>query len=135
MPLFDEKIDVFAPCALGGSINASTIDRIKARIVAGAANNQLKTPDMDLALFNREILYAPDYVINGAGVVSVGLEALGIWTVEEITKRIDRIGDVLSDIFDVSKSEKKPTGAVADEMVMSIINEAKSKASSMEQSA
>lgn len=114
-------VDIFAPCALGGSINADTIDRLRAGVIAGAANNQLKTPDMDAALHARDILYAPDYVINAAGVISVGLEILGDWTSDEMTRRIDKIGDTLTEIFNRAAADARPTGAVADAMAQEII--------------
>lgn len=120
--------DIFAPCALGGSINAASIDRLKAKIVAGAANNQLKTPDMDEALRERGVLYAPDYVINAAGVISVGLEILKTWTKEDMARRIDKIGDTLGEIFKRADAEKRPTGAVADELAMEVIARAKQAA-------
>lgn len=114
-------VDIFAPCALGGSINADTIDRLQAGVVAGAANNQLKTPDMDEALHARSILYAPDYVINAAGVISVGLEILEQWTSDEMTRRIDKIGDTLTGIFNRAEADARPTGAVADAMAQEVI--------------
>ncbi len=114
-------VDIFSPCALGGSINETTIDRLKAKVVAGAANNQLRTPDMDEALRARGVLYAPDYVINAAGVISVGLEILGRWTNEEMTGRIDKIGDTLSEIFQRAERDDRPTGAVADELALEVI--------------
>ena len=114
-------VDIFSPCALGGSINENTIDRLQAKIVAGAANNQLRTPDMDAALHQRGVLYAPDYVINGAGVISVGLEITGQWTNEEMTARIDNLGDTLTEIFKRAEEEGRPTGAVADELALEII--------------
>ncbi len=114
-------VDVFAPCALGGSINANTINRLKATIVAGAANNQLATADMDKALFDRSVLYAPDYVINAAGVISVGLEILGQWTKDGLNSRIDAIGPRLATIFERSAKSARPTGAIADEMALEVI--------------
>lgn len=114
-------VDIFAPCAFGGSINAESLPRLKAQIVAGAANNQLKTPDMDQALKDKGVLYCPDYVINGAGVISVGLEILGKWTTEEMNKRIDNIGVRLTDIFNRAEAENAPTGAIADKMALEII--------------
>ena len=114
-------VDIFAPCALGGAINAQTIGRLKAGMIAGAANNQLKTPDMDEALHARDVLYAPDYVINAAGVISVGLEILGQWTADEMTRRIDKIGDTLTGIFARAGEEGRPTGAVADAMAREVI--------------
>ena len=114
-------VDIFAPCALGGAINADTLPRLKAKIIAGAANNQLKTPDMDQALKDKGVLYCPDYVINGAGVISVGLEILGTWTTSEMNKRIDNIGAMLTDIFNRAEAENAPTGAVADKIALEII--------------
>lgn len=114
-------VDIFSPCALGGAINENTIDRLEAKIVAGAANNQLRTPEMDEALRARGILYAPDYVINAAGVISVGLEIIGAWTNEEMTQRIDKIGDTLSEIFERAERDGRPTGAVADELALEVI--------------
>ncbi|GJL91803.1 Leu/Phe/Val dehydrogenase [Hyphococcus sp.] len=119
------KADIFAPCALGGAINDGNVGRLKAKVVAGAANNQLKTPEMDQKLFDMGVLYAPDYVINGAGVISVGLEILGAWTALEMTKRIDNIGDTLTEIFIRAESENAPTGKVADSMALEIIAKGK----------
>ena len=109
-------VDIVAPCALGGAVNADTVDKIKARIVAGAANNQLKTPEMGARLHERGILYAPDYVINAAGVISVGLEILGEWSEPELNRRIDNIGNTLDQIFERSQEERLPTSEIADVM-------------------
>ena len=117
-------VDVFSPCALGGSIHRDMLSTLKARVVAGAANNQLSTPDMDQALFEKGVLYAPDYVINAAGVISVGLEILDTWTADDMTRRIDAIGGTLSQIFARSKAEQRPTGAIADQMALEVIAKA-----------
>ncbi len=122
------KADIFAPCALGGSINAGSIGRLKAKVVAGAANNQLKTPDMDQALHDRGVLYCPDYVINGAGVISVGLEILGTWSALEMNRRIDNIGVTLAGIFNRAEAENAPTGKVADSMALELIAKGKKAA-------
>ncbi|MEZ5896880.1 MAG: Glu/Leu/Phe/Val dehydrogenase dimerization domain-containing protein [Parvularculaceae bacterium] len=121
-------VDVFSPCALGGAINTDSIKRLKASIVAGAANNQLLTPEMDKALFDRNILYAPDYVINAAGVISVGLEILDQWTAQGLTARIDKIADTLGEIFERSRREARPTGEIADQMALEVIARAKAAA-------
>lgn len=115
-------VDIYSPCALGGAVNVDTIRRINAKVVAGAANNQLKTPEMDQALSDRGILYCPDYVINAAGVISIGLEINGEWTTEGMAARIDNIGDTLSEIFARAEADKKPTGAVADALANEVIN-------------
>jgi leucine dehydrogenase len=118
-------VDIFSPCALGGSINKDTISRLTAKVVAGAANNQLSVPDMDKALYDKGVLYAPDYVINAAGVISVGLEILGQWSQAELNRRIDVIGPRLSSIFERSARERRPTGEIADEMALEAIAKAK----------
>ncbi|MEQ8177661.1 MAG: Glu/Leu/Phe/Val dehydrogenase dimerization domain-containing protein [Amphiplicatus sp.] len=121
-------VDVFSPCALGGSINKDTIGRLTAKIVAGAANNQLLTPDMDEALRAKGVLYAPDYVINAAGVISVGLEILGAWTDAEMNRRIDAIGPRLAKIFERAEREQRPTGEIADQMALEVIGGGKEAA-------
>lgn len=121
-------VDVYAPCALGGAINPETIARLKATIVAGGANNQLAIPAMDEALKARGVLYAPDYVINAAGVISVGLEILGQWTTADMTRRIDMIGPRLTRIFERAARENRPTGVIADEMALEVIATGKHRA-------
>jgi len=118
---FAQEVDIFSPCALGGAINEMTLDQLKAKVIAGAANNQLKTPDMDAALKERDILYAPDFVINAAGVISVGLEILGEWTLDGLNARIDTIGVTLTQLFERAACENRPTGEVADEMALEVI--------------
>jgi len=114
-------VDIFAPCALGGSINPDTIGRLKAKVVAGAANNQLKTREMDKELHDKGVLYATDYVINAAGVISVGLEIQGTWTKEELSRRIDKIGETLTEIFKRADDEARPTGEISDIMALEVI--------------
>ncbi len=121
-------VDIFAPCALGGSINQDSIGRLQAKIVAGAANNQLASPNLDAQLAERGVLYCPDYVINAAGVISVGLEILGSWTKQEMTQRIDKIDDTLTEIFKRAEAENQPTGAVADKLALEIIEQGKKAA-------
>ena len=72
--IFDADVDVFAPCALGGAVNLDTLPRIRAKVIAGAANNQLADAAAGRDLFQRGILYAPDYVINGGGIINVAGE-------------------------------------------------------------
>ena len=83
---------------------------------------------MDDALRARGVLYAPDYVINAAGVISVGLEILKLWSEDELTARIDRIGETLTEIFDRADAEGRPTGAVADELALEVIARGKEAA-------
>lgn len=121
-------VDIFSPNALGGAINEKTFAGLKARIVAGGANNQLAAPDLDGRLRKSGVLYAPDYVINAAGVISVGLEILGRWSEPDLNARIDRIGDTLTGIFQRADRENRPTGEIADEMALDVIAKAKKAA-------
>lgn len=119
------ETDIFSPCALGGAINRQNIDKLTAKIVAGAANNQLNVVEMDQALRDRDILYAPDFVINAAGVISIGLEILNTWDEEVLNDKIDRIGITATQIFERSERENKPTGQIADEMAIEVIQAGK----------
>lgn len=83
------KTDIFAPCAIGGILNARTIPQIRARMVAGAANNQLATPDDADRLHAGGILYLPDYVANGGGIINAAAEILhiadrNVWVEEKL---------------------------------------------------
>ena len=117
--IYDQQVDIYAPCALGATINDTTIDRIKAKIVAGCANNQLAKPKHDLALKQRGILYAPDYVINAGGIINVSFE--NDYCAEKATKKVEEIYDTLINVFNKAEQEHKPTGQVADEMAREII--------------
>lgn len=114
-------VDVLAPCALGGIVNDATIETIKAPIIAGAANNQLARPEHGKILFEKGILYAPDYVINAGGVISVAMSGE---TVETTMERLEELGETLSAIFRQSERLKLPTSVVADKIAEKIIEEA-----------
>lgn len=117
--IYDQDADIYAPCALGATINDGTIDRIKAKIVAGCANNQLAEPRHDQALVERGILYAPDYVINAGGIINVSFEEN--YCVDQATAKVEEIYNTLLDVFEKADSTGKPTGEVADEMAREII--------------
>jgi len=118
--IYDVDADIFAPCALGGSINDETLPRLKTKIVAGAANNQLATPSHGSALQRRGILYAPDYVINAGGIISVGAE-VGGGASHETDRRIRAIGDTLLTVFGTADAETIPTSEAADRIARSRI--------------
>lgn len=113
--IYDVGADVFAPCALGAVINDSTIEMLKCRIVAGAANNQLAQDRHGRELHNRGILYAPDYVINGGGIMNVANEVKGV-VLDEAGKMamVERIYDTLMDVFAKAEAEGRTTEEVAD---------------------
>jgi leucine dehydrogenase len=107
------EADIFSPCALGAGLNAVTIPRIRARIVAGAANNQLQTPADGLALRRRGILYAPDYAINAGGVISIALATPGGGDTL-VTEKTLAIGETLSTIFERAAREDTTPERIAD---------------------
>jgi leucine dehydrogenase len=114
--ILEAPADVLAPCALGAVLNAASIPRLKAKVVAGAANNQLATPEDGTRMFAAGILYAPDYVINAGGIISVGREYLGGATAESIDAEIRKIPERLLTIFERSRRERRATSEIADEM-------------------
>jgi leucine dehydrogenase len=109
------KADIFAPCAMGAVINDQTIDTLKVDIVAGAANNQLAQEKHGDLLQERGILYAPDYVINGGGLINVNAEILN-WTTEEAHKKASEIYDTVLRIFEIAHDEGIPTYMAADRL-------------------
>jgi leucine dehydrogenase len=112
--IYDVDADIFAPCALGAVINDDTVARLKVRVVAGAANNQLdKSRKHGQALQEKGILYAPDYVINGGGLINVYGELHG-WSLQQSKDKAGHIYDTLLHIFQLAKSEGIPTGVAAD---------------------
>jgi leucine dehydrogenase len=118
-------VDVLAPCALGNILTSTTIPRIKAKVIAGAANNQLATAADGARLAERGILYAPDYVINAGGIISVAREYYGSSSEEEVRADVSRIRERLQAIFDEAKSSGRPTNELADELARNIVAAAK----------
>ena len=114
--IFGVACDVFAPCALGSALNDQTISRLKATIVAGAANNQLAEARNGDDLHARGILYAPDYAINAGGLVNVAQEVLGYDEAKSRAATL-KIYDTIWDIAERSTKLKAPTYRVADIMV------------------
>jgi leucine dehydrogenase len=111
-----QDVDVLSPCALGAVLNAQSIPRLRARIVAGAANNQLAQGQDGAALQSAAILYAPDYVINAGGIISVSHEYRGGGTEAQVIADIHGIPARLTEIFERARRENRTTNAVADQM-------------------
>lgn len=109
-------VEVFAPCALGAILDAGSIPRLRAQVIAGAANNQLARDADGAALAGAGILYAPDYVINAGGIISVSREYHGAATEAQVLEDIQRIRLRLTQIFERARSENRPTHQVADQM-------------------
>ncbi len=126
--VLESDVDVLAPCALGGVLSAETIPRLRAKIVAGAANNQLATEADGVRLAERDILYAPDYVINAGGIISVAREYLGESSGTEVRAEVSRIPDRLHEIFAQAKSTGRPTNELADELARRIVKQSQEAA-------
>ena len=114
-------VDVIAPCALGAVLDENTIPGVQAKIVAGAANNQLATDVDGQRLFDAGILYAPDYVINAGGIINVACEYAGGVSDAVVDERVAGIGDRLTRIFEQSAREHRPTNRIADTMARVLI--------------
>lgn len=108
------ECDVYAPCALGGTLNADSIPLLRCRIVAGSANNQLTEPRDADRLREAGILYAPDFVINAGGVLYAwGTEGLG-WTSDQVEARHAGLGNALAEIYTRAEDEGITTAEAAE---------------------
>lgn len=117
--------DVYAPCAMGQTVNADTLPQLKCAIIAGAANNQLSGPEMYRGITERGIMYCPDFVINAGGVISVGGEyGDGGWNEEWVAAKVDRIGDTIGRIHRESEKRKEFPEIVAIELAKERVREA-----------
>lgn len=127
--IFEAEADVFAPCALGGAINESTLPKLKAKVIAGGANNQLSDLAIGRAVFERGMLYAPDYVINGGGIINVAGEIRALERGEAfdptwVETKLVGLTQTLEQVLDRSIAEGRPTHEVANEMAKARIEQA-----------
>lgn len=122
--IYDVPADIFAPCALGASVNPETLPRFTAKVIAGAANNQLSGPDMGVALLTRGILYAPDYVINAGGIINIASEFVGADQTSFVDAKLKNLEATLTDIFKRSGASGTPPGLIADAMARERIGRA-----------
>jgi leucine dehydrogenase len=118
--IWDVPCDILAPCALGGAISDATIDRIRCKIVAGGANNQLATPALGRVLQARGIFYAPDYAINAGGLINVAQEHKG-YDAEASRARVVRVFDTIVEIAERSQRTGVAPSEIADKMVEEIL--------------
>ena len=123
--IYDVAADIYAPCALGATLNSDTIPRLKAAIVCGAANNQLEDERLHgKMLQDRSILYAPDFVINAGGVINVYQEILG-YDRQKATEKVNTLYDTVLGLYAVSARENITTHEAALRLAMERINKAK----------
>jgi len=115
--IYGQDVDVYAPCALGATINDVTLPQLKCSIVAGAANNQLAEDRHGDILKQKGILYTPDYVINAGGIINVSFEhQQGGYKKQDALDKVDEIYGTLLEIFSAAENESKTTNVVADEL-------------------
>jgi valine dehydrogenase (NAD+) len=113
--LLAADIDVYAPCAMGGALNDETVGALGAKIVCGAANNQLAHPGVEKVLADRGVLYAPDYVVNAGGVIQVADEIDG-FNFDRAKSRASRIFDTTKEILALSDTDGVPPAVAADRL-------------------
>ncbi|KKD06513.1 Leu/Phe/Val dehydrogenase [Streptomyces sp. WM6386] len=118
-----EGLDIYAPCALGGALNDDTVPALTAKVVCGAANNQLAHPGVEKDLADRGILYAPDYVVNAGGVIQVADELHG-FDFERCKAKAAKIYDTTLAIFARAKADGIPPAAAADRIAEQRMHEA-----------
>ncbi|MFJ6209995.1 Leu/Phe/Val dehydrogenase [Lysinibacillus sp. NPDC092081] len=113
--IYSQDVDIFSPCALGAILNDETIPQLKAKVVAGSANNQLQDSRHGDYLHELGIVYTPDYVINAGGVINVADELYG-YNRERAMKRVEGIYDSIEKIFEISKRDGIPTYVAANRL-------------------
>jgi len=124
--VLETEVDVYSPCAVGGTLNADSIPRLACRAVAGCANNQLAEPEDAERLHERGILYAPDYVVNAGGIIQlIGLEDEG-WDEAQLQNGLARIGETLRTLFAEADAEGVTPSEAADCLVRRRLAEAAS---------
>jgi leucine dehydrogenase len=109
------EADIFAPCALGGALNHESVGKLKAKLVCGAANNQLASPEIAALLMDRGIAYAPDYVVNAGGIINVSAEYLGE-DESDVALRVAAIAPRVAALLERAAREGRSPAVVADEM-------------------
>lgn len=114
--IYSTQCHIFAPCSLGAVLNDKTVQRLQCDIVAGSANNQLADLTHGQQLFDKGVLYAPDYVINAGGLIHVSLANRDANSETEIREKTYAIGSTLEEVFQRAERENKPTSTVADEL-------------------
>lgn len=123
--LYAADVDIYAPCALGATINDETINKFKAKVIAGAANNQLANEAVHGKLLKEKgILYAPDFLINAGGVINVYSEIVN-WSKEQVIEKTENIYNTALDIFNLADANNITTHQAAFTMAQKRIDDTK----------
>ncbi|MBQ3529204.1 MAG: Glu/Leu/Phe/Val dehydrogenase [Oscillospiraceae bacterium] len=119
--IYAQECDIFSPNAMGAILNPTTIPMLKCKAVAGGANNQILDDASGIALKERGIYYAPDFVINGGGVINAAAEVDGPYNKDEVLKKVDNIYNSIEHILSESKTTGEPEGVIATRYAESLI--------------
>ncbi|HUZ83653.1 MAG TPA: Glu/Leu/Phe/Val dehydrogenase dimerization domain-containing protein, partial [Gaiellales bacterium] len=125
-----QPVDVFAPCALGAAVSATTITELRCRVIAGAANNQLQSAELGDELHRRGIVYAPDYVINAGGVINIGEELGRRYDATRARASVERVEQNLRTVFETARREGIAPHRAADRVAEERITRAREEAAS-----
>lgn len=113
--IFDASVDIFSPCARGAVLNPGTTPRLRCRAVVGCANNQLANHSDGLRLWERNIVYAPDFVVNAGGIINIFVEYEG-YNPERAIARAKGVFSTMREILQRSRQEQTPAFVIADKM-------------------
>ncbi len=119
--IFHQECDIFSPCAMGAILNPANIAALNCKAVAGAANNQILDDASGLALKAKGIYYAPDFVINGGGVINAAAEVDGPYNKDAVLAKVDNIYNSIEHILSESKKTGEPEGIIATRYAESLI--------------
>lgn len=122
--IYSVDADIFAPCAMGASVSCASIGQLKAKVIAGAANNQLADDDCGQLLADKGILYAPDYVVNGGGIINVAAEILKISDQEWVDDKVEQLAKTTDQILSKATSTKALPHIVANQLVDDVLAQA-----------
>lgn len=113
---YSMDLDIYCPCAMGASINDKSLEKLKVRVIAGSANNQLAEERHGEILKERNIVYAPDFIINAGGVINVADELYGGYNPTRAMKTVEKIYDQLGEIFEIARREDLSTNKAAERL-------------------
>jgi len=122
--IYDLDVDIYSPNALGATINDDTLQRMRCKIIAGGANNQLEDEDLHgKKLINQGIIYAPDFLINAGGLINVGIDYMGGWSKDRVYRKTEKIYKTTLDIFKLSEEEGISTQQAAMKLAQQRIDD------------
>jgi len=122
--IYSVQCDIFAPCALGAVVNYQTVPQFKCKAIAGAANNVILDDACGRALKQRGIVYAPDFIINGGGVINAGQEVFTTYNKEKVLEQVHNIYNTVYRVLDMSKMTGEPEGEIATRFAEEIVRKA-----------